>query len=63
MNNHTEMPEKLKIYTIEEIEKFNLTFSKEAYLGRFYRKDNTLYVFEKVNSLINSYLLKEIFED
>lgn len=57
------MPEKLKIYTIEEIEKFNLTFSKEAYLGRFYRKDNTLYVFEKVNSLINSYLLKEIFED
>ncbi len=57
------MLEKSKTYTIKEIESFGLTLTKKSYLGRFYRKENILYVFEQLNDTPDSYLLKAIFED
>ena len=63
MSELTAKLEKLKIYTLKEIESFDLKLTKKAYLGLFYSKDNTLYVFEKLSNEKDSYLLKAIFED
>lgn len=57
------MPEKYKSYTLQEIESFDIQFKKQFYTGRFYRKGNTLYVFEQQGDLIDCYLLKAILKD
>ncbi len=64
MNNTDKLLEKLKTYTLNEIEAYDLMLTKKSYLGRFYRKENILYVFEEIkDSKENMYLLKAIFED
>ncbi len=63
MDKSPNLLEKSKTYTLKEIESFDLSLTKKSYLGRFYRKDNMLYVFEQLSESPDKYLLKAIFED
>ncbi len=64
MNITNEKPEKLKTYTIQQIESFDLILKKTTHAGKFYRKENILYVFEELkNNQPDRFLLKAIFID